>query len=385
MKLFKRTELDKATGERKTVSNMWHYRFEYKGQVYSASTRLSNYQQAVKVATAKRNEVVLRDTGVLPKVVDVPTVNDFTKKFLDYQHGRVAARSWRFYVDAWKHLLEFPALAGARLDGVTAAILHDFVQHLSGKGLGNASINHSLAAIRRALKIAEELGIIQKMPCKVRMLKESRGRDYVITEETLQRFLKLCRPFGQPEPERDWREARTMLEPIMGAVLPVAYDTGLRAGELVRLEWRDVNLEGRGSVHVRFGKSKQAERFVPLSKRAHAVLTDLQKRRPKDSPSPFVFTRHDGKDPLTVNWLSVRFCWARRKLELPVGCVFHSLRHSAASALGRNGVDAFTLQRLFGWATLSMATRYTHPSASGLEAAIATLDAVAVASTAAGK
>src|SRR5207302_7231559 len=143
---------------------------------------------------------------------------------------------------------------------------------------------------------AEELGVIQKMPCKVRMLKESRGRDFVITEEMLQRFLKLCRPFGTLPPERDWREARTTLEPVMGGILQVAYDTGLRAGELARLEWRDVNLEGRGSVHVRFGKSDRAERFVPLTGRAKAVLTALKESARPDVP--FVFTRHDGRDPV---------------------------------------------------------------------------------------
>jgi site-specific recombinase XerD len=55
--------------------------------------------------------------------------------------------------------------------------------------------------------------------------------------------------------------------------------------------------------------------------------------------------------------------------------VFHSLRHSAASLLLTAGVDARTIMELFGWSTLAMLQRYTHPGAEAKARAIASLGA----------
>ena len=55
--------------------------------------------------------------------------------------------------------------------------------------------------------------------------------------------------------------------------------------------------------------------------------------------------------------------------------VFHSLRHSAASLMLAAGVDARTIMDLFGWSTMAMLQRYTHPGAEAKARAVASLGA----------
>ena len=55
--------------------------------------------------------------------------------------------------------------------------------------------------------------------------------------------------------------------------------------------------------------------------------------------------------------------------------VFHTLRHSAASLMLAAGVDVRTIMELFGWSTLAMLQRYTHPGAEAKTRAVASLGA----------
>lgn len=378
MKLFKRTVTDKATGEVKEISNKWWYRFEFNKETYTASTRLTNYKEALKVATAARNKAVLIDAGLVaePKVVaTVPTLLEFTSQFLNFLQPRVARRTWRYYSDAWQHILNHAPLAGACLSDVNAALIDGFVQaKLAEKTPMEAvTINHSLQTLRRCVHVAEELGIILKAP-KIRLLKADSPRDYVISEEVLQKFLKLCKP---RDPDYDWWLPREQMDVDMKPLLSVLFDTGMRIGEAVRLEWSDISFNRRGSVHVRHGKSKNAKRYIPLTARARGVLSELKKahetaKKTNPKASPAVFT-HNGQ-PITVTWASHNFTWARRKLGLPDSCTLHSTRHSYLTRLGAAGADAFTISKIAGHATIQQSQHYVHPSEARLESTVALLD-----------
>ena len=82
----------------------------------------------------------------------------------------------------------------------------------------------------------------------------------------------------------------------MKLLLPFLVDTGLRITEACNLTWDTVSLEPkpgaeRGWVFVAKGKSKYAKRYVPLTARAHSILS---KRRAL-SKGTWVFTSFDGR------------------------------------------------------------------------------------------
>jgi len=198
----------------------------------------------------------------------------------------------------------------------------------------------------------------------------------LLTEAVLTKLLKLCK---ERDLEQGWWLPREHMDLDMRPLLVVLFDTGMRIGEAVRLEWSDVNFNRRGSVHIRFGKSKNARRYIPLTSRARAVLADLKKRADKRAKNTdpkkrvmAVFT-HSGR-PITVTWASHNFTWARRKIGLPDSCTLHGTRHSYLTRLGAAGADAFTISKIAGHATIQQSSQYVHPSEARLESTVALLD-----------
>jgi len=164
-------------------------------------------------------------------------------------------------------------------------------------------------------------------------------------------------------------------EPLCGVAI-VLLDTGLRLGELTRMEWPQVNLEPAnaakfGYLKVLARKAKSGKsRNVPLSLRAVEAL-----RRQGPAKEGLVFKRADGK-PLEKSLLGQQQKRARDLLKLPDDIVLHSLRHSLGTRLGEAGADAFTIMRLMGHSTVTVSQRYVHPSPEAVELAYERLTAL---------
>ena len=161
----------------------------------------------------------------------------------------------------------------------------------------------------------------------------------------------------------------------MKLLLPFLVDTGLRITEACNLTWDTVSLEPkpgaeRGWVFVAKGKSKHGKRYVPLTVRAHSILS---KRRAL-SKGTWVFTSFDGRWRMGRNWISEHFKKMRDALGLPWDCVIHSTRHTFCTRLGERGADAFTIQRLAGHSSIVISQRYVHVTPPVLESAIGLLD-----------
>jgi integrase len=137
------------------------------------------------------------------------------------------------------------------------------------------------------------------------------------------------------------------------------------------MQWADVNLDRRGSIFVRQGKSKNARRHIPLTPRAHAILTA---RKALAGESLFVWRGTDRYTPLSRHYAAQQFIKIRKKLGLRWDCCVHSTRHTFCTRLGESGCDAFTLCKLAGHSSVKISERYCHPTPPRLESAIAALD-----------
>jgi integrase len=142
--------------------------------------------------------------------------------------------------------------------------------------------------------------------------------------------------------------------------------TGARVGEALWLDWRDVDLR-RGHVifpvdAIKGRRTKNNEpRGVPLHPRVRAVLANLPHR---DSE---VFRRPDGlpyarlREGATSASDGIRksFAGALRRSGIQDFTV-HDCRHTWATWHYAKNRDLLALQRLGGWKTLAMVTRYAH-------------------------
>ena len=143
-------------------------------------------------------------------------------------------------------------------------------------------------------------------------------------------------------------------------VVLLAMNTGLRRRELLTLQWTDIDLEGKVlTVRDTVAKSGK-QRYIPLNKEAHAVLSQWASQRGRDGA---VFGITDAKTAWK-NALDAAGIEAFR---------FHDLRHHFASKLVRASVDLNTVRELLGHADIKMTLRYSHLSPEGLAAAVAKL------------
>jgi integrase len=150
-------------------------------------------------------------------------------------------------------------------------------------------------------------------------------------------------------------------------------EAGLRRGEMIGLEWTDLDLDKRQLCvarsewrgHVGAPKSGRI-RYLPLTKRLVTAL-----RTAKHLRGPRVLSDDEGK-PLTHKMIQVMMRRVARWANVKPGV--HILRHTFCSHLAMRGAPARAIQELAGHSDLSTTPRYMHLSPASLDAAIRLLD-----------
>jgi integrase/recombinase XerC len=153
------------------------------------------------------------------------------------------------------------------------------------------------------------------------------------------------------------------------AILELLYATGIRVGELVRLDIGAID-EERRIVRV-FGKGSK-ERSVPFGVPAGRALNGWLTSGRKllagrgDAAALFVGVRGRRIDVRTVREIVHR---RLRDVEGAPDTGPHGLRHTAATHLLEGGADLRSVQELLGHASLATTQIYTHVTADRLRAA----------------
>jgi|UniRef100_A0A7V6A465 integrase len=134
--------------------------------------------------------------------------------------------------------------------------------------------------------------------------------------------------------------------------MKLALFTGMRRGELFRLQWQDLDFE-RGFIHIRYPKGGQDQK-IPLNEPARALLLSHPR-----TDSPFIFPGRDGGRRVDINKQVNRI---KKVAGLPKDFrALHGLRHVYASMLASSGqVDLYTLQKLLTHKSSAMTMRYAH-------------------------
>jgi len=168
--------------------------------------------------------------------------------------------------------------------------------------------------------------------------------------ETAKRFLQVIRN-------------ETIYYPVL-----LALHTGMRAGEIVSLKWRDVNFEARIISVVKAEHSKglkMVDLKTKSSKRAvymNDVLYDelknlyeLTKPKPDDFVCPRLSTGN-----LTVDYVSKRFKKLAKRYNFPI-IRFHDLRHTFATLMLQLGVNTKIVAEILGHSDIKLtADTYSH-------------------------
>lgn len=159
-----------------------------------------------------------------------------------------------------------------------------------------------------------------------------------------------------PEEETAYLRQADPSSPLRDVAI-LAVDTGLRPNsELFSLEWNNVSLERTadatfGVLHVRSGKTSGAARVVPLTARAQEILL----RRKQSSASRFVFPG-PGRSGHLMSIKHAHDGAIKRGNLRPFP--FYCWRHTFGTRCAESGMDRFSLARLMGHSSPSVAERY---------------------------
>ena len=146
----------------------------------------------------------------------------------------------------------------------------------------------------------------------------------------------------------------------------------LRPDECHRIRWENVTwINGRnGTLMVTEGKTAAARRVLPLTPRLRAILETRWEAAGKPFEG-FVWPAPTKSGHIDHSTLKKQHARAL-KLSGVRPFLLYSLRHSFATRLAPH-VDAWTLGKIMGWASLSVARRYIHPSEDSVLEAISQL------------
>ncbi len=317
------------------------------------------------------------------------TVRQLLEQYKDRQVARTATAERQGYQIGIVNRTILPRIAGgpaALGDWLVADVTADTLErlrearvvrdvHTRTKGTnrvgGEVAANRDLRLLRAAFNWAIRTGYVEKTPFKhgsvsaVTLTKE-KSRSRRLQEGEAERLLAACnpsRPQRQPKPgEPEIAKPATMSH--LRSIVEAALETGCRKGELLSLQWSQVNLGPRPELWLPADKTKTGKgRRVPISSRLKVILEmrlavlrkTLELAEGDELPQNlYVFGNEIGQrvGAIKTSWQS---SCDRAKIQ---DLHFHDLRREAGSRWMEAGVPLATIQKWLGHTNIAQTSTY---------------------------
>ncbi len=271
---------------------------------------------------------------------------------LDYRPGRVA--TFEEFVERWKvevlitqqpssiravkshlkcHIV--PQLAKLRLEQFSVENQQTFITRMFERGVSRKSVLNVLGTLSSILTTARDWGYNCEHIDVRKLRLPPRGERYEaphFTIDQLQHILAIA--------EEPWH--------TLFCILTM---DGLRAGEVLGLQWRDIDLDRRllhvrrsaWYGHVQTAKSKASETVLPIPQLLVTVLKKYQTQW-KPNPQGFLFVTRNGRPPSSNKVVEYHLWAILDALEIP-RCGLHAFRHSHTALLLDSGATPKVVQR----------------------------------------
>ncbi|HEV7701287.1 MAG TPA: site-specific integrase [Pyrinomonadaceae bacterium] len=160
-----------------------------------------------------------------------------------------------------------------------------------------ATVNRELSAMRRMMRLAYAKGWVTKdIFFKVGVIEEAAEveRTRLLSQSEEELLLAACQGTRIVSYERTRHGKKEIIRaehsvdnPRLKAMILLAMDAGMRRGEILKLEWRDIDFHA-GLIQIRGTNTKtERERLVPLTERAKEELHNIQAITTGTRPFPF--------------------------------------------------------------------------------------------------
>lgn len=271
-------------------------------------------------------EVLARHASPAPS----PKIREVWAKYAEW--GIRHRRYWKSCQGPhWHHLAPF--WAQREVGSVTMSEVDHYRALRATTGAAPATRNREMSSLRACFNWAMKRGLLTSNPLLgMEQERENNVRTEFIEEHDFHKLLAAAP------------------HPMARVFFTVAFDTGLRRGELCGLLWSQVDIDAH-LIRLGDGDVKNGHgRIVPLTDRAVSALNECPRW------APHVFTTPHGRLGLaTSDWW---FRQARDGAGFSSKLKLHSLRHSCATLMRRRGVPWALIKAALGWRTDIAARRY---------------------------
>jgi integrase len=302
-----------------------------------------------------------RDTGFVFDADNITLGNYLDRWINDSVRDTVRQRTWERYEQIVRVHIK-PALGRVKLKNITPTHARALYREKLDTGLAPRTVNYVHTTLSKALKDAVADGLITRNPAS--SVKAPRPKK------------KEIRPLSS-------EQAKVFLEAVRGdrfeAAFVVALHCGLREGEILGLNWSDVDLDA-GTLQVRrtlsealaghlFEPPKNGKgRSVKLTARAVEALRnhltrqieEIERLGDRYRDQGLVFPSQVGTPMNAKNLTARSFKPLLKRAKLP-NIRFHDLRHTFATLMLQNGEHPKVVQEMLGHATIAITMdTYSH-------------------------
>lgn len=267
----------------------------------------------------------------------------------------------------------YPAIGHLRLDKITGRHVQQFINDLAlngksmktGRPLSRKTAIHHLSFISDVFSYAVKMDMLSENPCrKVTVPKGEKKEKEIYTLEEIEVLFRLL--------ETAPLKYRTFFT--------LAIYSGFRRGELLGLEWKDIDWEHNvisvrrtsnytadKGIYTDTTKTKKSQRSLKFPPMVMDLLKEYKSEQDEEKVKlgskwidyDRLFVKYDGQ-PMNNN---TPYCWFTEfcKENNFRFCDIHSMRHFYASALINEGVDAAAVSGALGHSVISTTTSiYCH-------------------------
>jgi integrase len=319
------------------------YRFMWQGKLVRESTKQTNDKVARQMESAHRTSLAKGEVGLRDRK-PAPILSEFCeRRVAPWAESATCRKTWvDYYRPGLRNIQAYKPLASLPLDHITSENVADFAAWRLSQGLQVSSVNSSLQVLRRVLRLAVEWGVLERT-LTIKLLPGERRREHVVGQDEEARYL-----------------AATS-EPLASVAIALA-DTGMRPDECFRLRWEAITwAHGRnGTFLITHGKTAAARRVLPMTPRVREMLWARWEAAGKPLEG-WIWPAPTRSGHIESSSLKKQHKKALR-LSAVRAFVLYSLRHTFLTRLGESGCDAWTLARIAGHSSVSISSRYVHPS-----------------------
>ena len=293
------------------------------------------------------------------------TVREYLDRWLaDSVKGTVRQRTYERYESIVRVHLK-PALGRLKLKALTPAHARALYRQKLDSGLASRTVNYIHTTLHKALSQAVSDGLVQRNAAQVKAPRPEKPEIKPLSHAQARKLIKTAHETGDR----------------YSALYVVALHTGLREGELLGLQWDDLDLEATTpTLQVRrtLSETRTGHKFelpksgkgrsIKLSRKAAETLRSHRARQAKEKlrlgslwqDNRLVFPTTTGTTMSGTNLLGRHFKPLLKKAGLPA-IRLHDLRHTCATILLMAGKHPKYVQELLGHANISITLdNYSH-------------------------